>query len=87
VFDTWYAIKQPYPIRNSNPAEFNWNWNNYWLQYQPGRIPDPPGRPIANAPNPNLLPMPVRITALQITIRIYDPKTQQARQNTWRIAM
>ncbi len=37
--------------------------------------------------NPWLIPMPARITGLQITIRIYDPKTNQARQNTWRIAM
>jgi type II secretory pathway pseudopilin PulG len=37
--------------------------------------------------NPWLIPMPARITALQITIRIFDRKTNQARQNTWRIAM
>jgi prepilin-type N-terminal cleavage/methylation domain-containing protein len=47
------------------------NWNNF-----------------AAAPNNrNLLPMPVRVTALQITLRIYDPRTMQTRQNTWRIAM
>jgi type II secretory pathway pseudopilin PulG len=41
-----------------------------------------------NAPtNQDLIPMPIRVTALQITIRIYDPKTKQARQNTWRVAM
>jgi len=49
----------------------NGTWNNF-----------------AAAPNnPWLIPMPARITGLQITIRIYDPKTNQARQNTWRIAM
>lgn len=35
----------------------------------------------------NLIPMPIRVTSLQITVRIYDPKTKQARQNSWRIAM
>jgi type II secretory pathway pseudopilin PulG len=41
----------------------------------------------ATGQNPNLLPMPIRVTALQITLRIYDPKTKQARQNTWRVSM
>jgi hypothetical protein len=53
-------------------------WNNFNALYNPQlKLPQ----------NPNLIPMPIRITGLQITIRIYDPKTNQARQNTWRIAM
>ena len=36
------------------------------------------------APNPNMLPLAVRVKQLQITIRIFDPKTKQTRQNTLR---
>lgn len=62
---------QIYPNPKNANQQLVQNWNNFAL-----------------APfNPNLIPMPARITALQITIRIYDPKTKQARQNTWRVAM
>ena len=47
----------------------NNNWNNF------SRLPA----------NPNLIPMPIRINSIQINVRIYDPKTGQARQNTWRV--
>jgi hypothetical protein len=89
VFDTWYQISAPYPIANTNPSSINWNWNNLLnLASLPSKtIPDPPGKAINNVQNPNVLPLPIRVTALQITIRIYDPKTRQARQNTWRVAM
>jgi type II secretory pathway pseudopilin PulG len=77
TFDTWYQVTQPYPTATGNP-NVNWNWNNYYILYNPQ---------LKLTANPNLMPMPIRITGLQITIRIYDPKTNQARQNTWRIAM
>jgi hypothetical protein len=77
TFDTWYKISNPYPGPNpTNNPNWNWNWNNFSLLTTPGTLP-----------NQNLVPMPVRITALHVTIRVYDPKTKQARQNTWRVAM
>lgn len=40
-----------------------------------------------NAPGNNAVPMAVRIRALQVTIRVFDPRTKMARQNTWKISM
>jgi hypothetical protein len=69
-----------HPILNLNPNyEYVYDtWYNQipgWNNFAAGGF------------NGNLIPFPARIYALQITIRIYDPKTNQARQNTWRIAM
>jgi prepilin-type N-terminal cleavage/methylation domain-containing protein len=87
TFDTWSNIQQPYPVLpNANPLAQNLNWNNFYTLNNPGVIPNGAGT-MASVPNPNLIPMPIRITALQITIRVYDPKTNQARQNSWRVSM
>jgi hypothetical protein len=39
------------------------------------------------APNAQKLPLAIRVKAIQITVRIWDPKTKLARQSTWRLAM
>ena len=91
TFDTWFTFPKRqfyrYPINTRGNMLANWNWNNFYMLNNPGPLPDNAKNPLQNLANPNLIPMPLRITGLQITIRIYDPKTKQARQNTWRLAM
>ena len=40
-------------------------------------------------PNPAFatLPLAIRVKGIQITIRVFDPKTRSVRQNTWRFAL
>lgn len=37
--------------------------------------------------NTAALPLAVRVKGLQITVRVFDPKTKQARQSTWKFSM
>ncbi|MBA2225971.1 PulJ/GspJ family protein [Thermogemmata fonticola] len=39
----------------------------------------------SNSPGP--LPLAIRVKGIQITIRVFDPKTRSVRQNTWRFAL
>jgi type II secretory pathway pseudopilin PulG len=95
TFDTWFVANQPYPlpVPGFMTQWINWNWDNFYEINNPGPLYIPPANPkgkprfIQNIPNPNIIPMPLRISALQFTVRIYDPKTKQTRQNTWRVAM
>jgi hypothetical protein len=67
--------------RNSTlPATFDtWHDETGWTT---GPNPafstsNPPGR----------LPLAIRVKGIQITIRVFDPKTRSVRQNTWRFAL
>ena len=40
------------------------------------------GPPVVMGPNPNYVPLPIRLKAIQIKLRIYDPKNKLARQIT-----
>lgn len=39
------------------------------------------------AGNPSKVPLAVRVNGIQVTIRIWDRKTKQSRQNTWKFSM
>ena len=66
VFDTW-TDRAPHT-----------NWAQPVILTNPGN-PQPP--PIF-APNPSYVPLPIRLKAIQIKLRIYDPKNKLARQIT-----
>lgn len=40
------------------------------------------GDPPVFDPNPNYVPLPIRLKAIQIKLRIYDPKNKLTRQIT-----
>ncbi len=67
VFDTW-TDRPPHT-----------NWARPELLTNPAA--SPPAPPIF-APNPSYLPLPIRLKAIQIKLRIYDPKNKLARQIT-----
>ncbi len=46
-----------------------------------------PGWNVFTAMNANKLPLAVRVKQIQGTVRIFDPKTKLARQNTWKFSM
>lgn len=42
-----------------------------------------PSGPTTRVPNPNAVPLPIRLKAIQIKLRIYDPKNKLTRQMTF----
>ncbi len=66
VFDTW-TERQPHA-----------NWAQPAILTNPGNPQPPP----VFAPNPSYVPLPIRLKAIQIKLRIYDPKNKLARQIT-----
>jgi type II secretory pathway pseudopilin PulG len=66
---------------SAHPNTFDtWHAVSGWNTFTTGPAPAP-------VPTTNRLPLAVRVKGLQITIRIWDPKTKQARQNTWKFSM
>jgi hypothetical protein len=49
--------------------------------------PHPSWDNFALAVKPNALPLAIRVKQIQITVRVFDTKTKQARQSTWKFSM
>jgi prepilin-type N-terminal cleavage/methylation domain-containing protein len=71
VFDTWCS-RDLTAAGGTPPTDYT-AWNNYG--------PDSTG-PNTAAPTQNTVPLPIRVRALQIRLRIWDVKSQTARQVT-----
>src|SRR5262249_39644178 len=84
VFDTWCKRASNLYPPEARPAGANPGWpyfrdepNNiegWWpyIPYNPSTAP--------NGAQPYHMPLPIRILAIQITVRIWDQKTEQTRQ-------
>jgi hypothetical protein len=46
-----------------------------------------PNPTFSTTPRSGVLPLAIRVKGIQITIRVFDPKTRSVRQNTWRFAL
>lgn len=68
----------------------------HWEPHPPNGTSDPSNQPYAFLPPPYYfdtgmnaatVPLQIRVVGIQVTVRVYDPKTRVVRQNTWQFAL